>query len=440
MSQAVPDTRVARRAGIASFTGTTIEWYDFYIYSSASALVLNKVFFPTVDPAAGTLAAFATFWVGFLARPVGGVLFGHLGDRIGRKKTLITTLLLMGGATTCVGLLPTYATIGVAAPLLLVVLRMLQGVAMGGEWGGAVLIASEHAPKGRKILYGAFAQQGSPAGNVLATLSFLLVAQLPDEAFSSWGWRIPFLASALLVVVSLVIRLSVEESPEMRRLMESRTVAKLPIRDVLRSSPLIIALGVGACTIAVSATYFKSTFALSWAVSDLGFQRSTFLTVILVAGIAQLIFQPLGAVLATRWDLRRAVTVLLVPELVLMPAMFWLISTGSLGLSMLGMAVATLPHAMYYAALAGILARSFPAHVRYTGISLCYQLCTTLFAGTAPMLGQYLMNVTGSIVSVVFLAVAHVLLTLFCVLALLRRAPSTEGEPVAERPVVARSA
>ncbi|QUH02592.1 MHS family MFS transporter [Saccharopolyspora erythraea] len=440
MSQAVPDTRVARRAGIASFTGTTIEWYDFYIYSSASALVLNKVFFPTVDPAAGTLAAFATFWVGFLARPVGGVLFGHLGDRIGRKKTLITTLLLMGGATTCVGLLPTYATIGVAAPVLLVVLRMLQGVAMGGEWGGAVLIASEHAPKGKKILYGAFAQQGSPAGNVLATLSFLLVAQLPDEAFSTWGWRIPFLASALLVVVSLVIRLSVEESPEMRRLMESRTVAKLPIRDVLRSSPLVIALGVGACTIAVSATYFKSTFALSWAVSDLGFQRSTFLTVILVAGIAQLIFQPLGAVLATRWDLRRAVTVLLVPELVLMPAMFWLISTGSLGLSMLGMAVATLPHAMYYAALAGILAQSFPANVRYTGISLCYQLCTTLFAGTAPMLGQYLMNISGSIVSVVFLAVAHVLLTLFCVLALLRRAPSTEGEPVAERPVVARSA
>ena len=438
MTTAAPSTRIARKAGIASFTGTTIEWYDFYIYSSASALVLNKVFFPTVDPAAGTLAAFATFWVGFLARPIGGVLFGHLGDRIGRKKTLITTLLLMGGATTCVGLLPTYATIGFAAPLLLVVLRMLQGVAMGGEWGGAVLIASEHAPKGKQILYGAFAQQGSPAGNVLATLSFLLVAQLPDEAFSTWGWRIPFLASALLVVVSLVIRLSVEESPEMQRLMRAKTVSRLPIREVLRTSPVIIALGVGACTIAVSATYFKSTFALSWAVSDLGFQRSTFLTVILVAGIAQLIFQPLGAVLATRWDLRRAVTVLLVPELVLMPAMFWLISTGSLGLSMLGMAIATLPHAMYYAALAGILAQSFPAHVRYTGISLCYQLCTTLFAGTAPMLGQYLMNVTGSIVSVVLLAVGHVLLTLLCVLGLLRR--TSAATEAAERTPAAQPA
>ncbi|MFE3516453.1 MFS transporter [Streptomyces sp. NPDC059166] len=415
-------TKAANRAGFGAFIGSTIEWFDFYIYGTAAALVFDKVFFPELEGPIGTLVAFATFWVGFLARPLGGIIFGHYGDRLGRKKTLVITLLMMGVSTTAIGLLPGYASIGVAAPILLVCIRMVQGIGLGGEWGGSVLIASEHAPKGKSVLYGAFAQQGSPVGNTLSTLSFLAISQLPDDAFVSWGWRVPFLASAALVMVGLLVRLKVAESPAMAKLIEKKEVVKLPLTEVLRSHPMLIVLGIGACTIGLSATYFKSTFALSWATSSLDFDRSSFLTIILVANITQIIVQPFGALIATRmksWS--RAVVVMLVPEVVLMPLMFVLISTENYGLAMVGVAVATIPHCLYYAALAGMLASRFPAHLRYTGISLCYQLCGTLLGGTTPIIGQFLLNRTGSITAVIVYAVLQVALTLGCMLLLLKR-------------------
>ncbi|MEU5851132.1 MFS transporter [Saccharopolyspora shandongensis] len=415
-------SRTANRAGIGAFIGSTIEWFDFYIYGTASALVFDKVFFPELEGALGTLVAFATFWVGFLARPIGGIIFGHIGDRLGRKKTLVITLLLMGISTTLIGVLPGYAQIGVWAPILLVTIRMVQGIGLGGEWGGSVLIASEHAPKGKSILYGAFAQQGSPVGNTLSTVSFLAISQLPDEAFLGWGWRVPFLASALLVLVGLFIRMRVTESPAMANLIEHKKVAKLPVWEVVRSHPSLLALGIGACTIGLSATYFKSTFALSWATSHLGFDKSSFLTIILVANITQIIVQPFGAVIATKmrsWS--RAVTVMLLPEVVLLPLMFVLISTENYGLAMFGVAIATIPHCLYYAALAGMLASRFPAHVRYTGISLCYQMCGTLLGGTTPIVGQFLLNLSGSITAVIAYAIFQVVLTLGCMLLLLRR-------------------
>ncbi|GAB3575170.1 MFS transporter [Amycolatopsis endophytica] len=414
--------KAARRAGIGSFIGSTIEWFDFYIYGTASALVFDKVFFPELEGALGTLVAFATFWVGFLARPLGGIIFGHYGDRLGRKKTLVITLLMMGISTTLIGVLPSYAQIGVAAPLLLIVIRMVQGIGLGGEWGGSVLIASEHAPKGKSILYGAFAQQGSPVGNTLSTVSFLAISRLPDDAFTSWGWRVPFLFSALLVIVGLFIRLRVAESPAMANLIEKKAVAKLPFTEVIRTQPLLIVLGIGACTIGLSATYFKSTFALSWATSDLSFDKSSFLTIILVANITQILVQPWGAWIATKmrsWS--RAVIVMLVPEILLMPLMFLFIGTENYTLAMIGTVVATVPHCLYYAALAGMLASRFPAHVRYTGISLCYQLCGTLLGGTTPIVGQFLLSQTGSIVAVIVYAVFQVLLTMGCMLALLRK-------------------
>ncbi|MFI0467705.1 MFS transporter [Saccharopolyspora sp. 5N102] len=253
-------SRMARRAGIAAFVGTTIEIFDFYIYSTASALVLGALFFPTVSPAIGTLVAFATIWVGFIARPLGGVIFGHFGDRLGRKKMLMMTLTMMGIATTMVGLLPTYGQIGIAAPLLLVTVRMLQGIAIGGEWGGAVLIATEHAPK-KSILFGAFAQQGSPVGNLLGTLAFIAITQLPEEQFTSWGWRIPFLFSAVLVIVGIVIRTRLEESPEMESLRRSSTVVRLPLTEVLRSTPKVVVLGILAGAIGMASSYVKTTFA-----------------------------------------------------------------------------------------------------------------------------------------------------------------------------------
>ncbi|MFE4693268.1 MFS transporter [Streptomyces sp. NPDC056749] len=427
-------TKAANRAGFGAFIGSTIEWFDFYIYGTAAALVFDKVFFPELEGPIGTLVAFATFWVGFLARPIGGIIFGHYGDRLGRKKTLVITLLMMGISTTAIGLLPGYASIGIAAPILLVCIRMIQGIGLGGEWGGSVLIASEHAPKGKSVLYGAFAQQGSPVGNTLSTVSFLAISQLPDDAFVSWGWRVPFLASAALVMVGLLVRLKVSESPAMAKLIEKKEVVKLPLTEVLRSHPMLIVLGIGACTIGLSATYFKSTFALSWATTSLGFDRSSFLTIILVANITQIIVQPFGAVIATRmksWS--RAVIVMLVPELVLMPVMFVLISTENYGLAMLGVAVATIPHCLYYAALAGMLASRFPAHLRYTGISLCYQLCGTLLGGTTPIIGQFLLNRTGSITAVIAYAVFQVALTLGCMLLLLKRPNHDEqaAEPAA---------
>ncbi|MFF5900541.1 MFS transporter [Streptomyces argenteolus] len=427
-------TKAANRAGFGAFIGSTIEWFDFYIYGTAAALVFDKVFFPELEGPIGTLVAFATFWVGFLARPLGGIIFGHYGDRLGRKKTLVITLLMMGISTTAIGLLPGYASIGIAAPILLVCIRMIQGIGLGGEWGGSVLIASEHAPKGKSVLYGAFAQQGSPVGNTLSTVSFLAISQLPDDAFVSWGWRVPFLASAALVMVGLLVRLKVAESPAMAKLIEKKEVVKLPLTEVLRSHPMLIVLGIGACTIGLSATYFKSTFALSWATTSLDFDRSSFLTIILVANITQIIVQPFGALIATRmksWS--RAVIVMLVPELVLMPVMFVLISTENYGLAMLGVAVATIPHCLYYAALAGMLASRFPAHLRYTGISLCYQLCGTLLGGTTPIIGQFLLNRTGSIAAVIAYAVFQVALTLGCMLLLLKRPNHDEqsAEPVA---------
>ncbi len=430
--EGVPSPGEARKAGISAFIGTTIEWFDFYVYGSASALVFGPLFFPAMSPALGTLAAFGTFWVGFLARPLGGLIFGHIGDRVGRKTALVTTLLMMGVGTFGIGLLPTHAQIGALAPVLLIVLRMLQGVAMGGEWGGAVLIATEYAPPGKKILYGAFAQQGSPVGNLLATVAFLVITWMPEDQFLAWGWRLPFLLSAALVVVGLVIRLQLSETPEMTRLLENKRTSRLPIRDVLRDHPLLVVLGVGAGTAGVALTYVKTTFALSWATTDLDFTRTTFLTIITISLVVQVIVQPFGAVLASRIDLRRAVLWMLLPEIILLPMMFLLVQTGSTPLAILGMAVATIPHAMFYAALAGILSEVFPVEIRYTGMSLCYQLCTTIFAGTAPLASQLLLSSTGSIWAVVALGLSYVLISVLCTLALIRRSvwnPASTPEP-----------
>ncbi|TQM10906.1 MFS transporter [Pseudonocardia kunmingensis] len=424
-------TRDARRAGISAFAGTTLEWFDFYIYGSAAALVFGEVFFAEAPAPIGTLAAFGTFWVGFLARPIGGLVFGHFGDRYGRKSALVVTLVLMGGATIAIGLLPGYAQIGVLAPILLVVLRMVQGIAVGGEWGGAVLIATEYAPPGKKLLYGAFAQQGSPVGNLLATLAFLAVAQLPDAAFTGWGWRIPFLASAVLMVVGLFIRLRLRETPEMTRVLEQKKATGLPAKVVLTRFPGLVALGACACIAGVALTYVKSTFALSWATEGDAplFDRSTFLAIVAIALAVQVVAQPLGAVLGSRIDLERAVFWMLLPELALLPLLFVLVDTGSFWWATVGMALATIPHAMYYAIMAGVLSSAFPTEVRYTGISLSYQLCATIFSGTAPFLCQLLLTTTGSIWSVVGLGLLYVVVTLVAVVPLLRRIAATEQTP-----------
>ncbi|MEV4570676.1 MFS transporter [Nonomuraea sp. NPDC049419] len=419
----------ARGAGIASFVGTSIEWYDFYIYGTASALVFSRLFFPDVSPAAGVMASFATFWVGFLARPLGGVVFGHLGDRIGRKRTLVVTLLLMGGATTLVGVLPTYAQVGMLAPVLLATLRLVQGIAVGGEWGGAVLIAAEHAgPK--RIFYAAFAQQGSPAGSILATAMFALVSTLPEDAFLSYGWRIPFLCSAVLLVVGLVIRLRVEESPEFTRMQERREVAKLPVAEVFRTAWPLVLLGIGASGVGIASAYFTNTFILSWATTDLGIAQSTMLDVLLIVAITQFVTQPLGAVLGQRYGAARFMLIAFSALIVCTPITFAMVGTGSPVLATLGLALSIVFGGMSYAALAGFLAEAFPARVRYTGISLAYQLCGALIGGTAPMIAQALLTSTGTIWAVVAQYLVIILLTMACVAALQRRSAAAVREPL----------
>ncbi|MBM6622118.1 MHS family MFS transporter [Micrococcaceae bacterium RIT802] len=422
------DTKQGRKAGVAAFVGTTIEWFDFYIYGTASALVLGKLFFPGEEPAIATLAAFATFAVGFIARPLGGIIFGHFGDKFGRKNTVITTLMLMGLATVGVGLLPTYSQIGAMAPILLVVLRVIQGIAMGGEWGGAVLIATEFAPPGKKILYGAFAQQGSPVGNLLATAAFLGLTYMSAENFGSWGWRIPFLASAILIGIGLYIRLHITESPEMIRATQQTPQQRIPLVTLMRDHWRVVSLAVGAVVTGVAITYLKTTFALSWATTELDFGRTQFLQIVTVALVAQVIIQPFGAVLASKIDAKKAILIMLLPELVLLPLMFVLIQTGSFALAMLGMVLATAPHAMYYSALAGVLAQLFPTRIRYTGISVAYQVSTALFAGTAPFVSQALLNVSGTIWTVVALGLFYVLVSAVCMSLLLRGKSWTNRE------------
>ncbi|MGX7724766.1 MFS transporter [Rhodococcus sp. 5G237] len=411
----------ARKAGIASFIGTTIEWYDFYIYGTAAALVFGQIFFSDeLSSGVATLLAFVTLWAGFLARPLGGVIFGHLGDRIGRKNTLVITLVMMGIATVGIGLLPTYAQIGMWAPVLLVFLRIVQGVAVGGEWGGAVLIASENAPKGKGILYSAFAQQGSPAGNLLSTMAFFFLAALPTPQFMMWGWRIPFLLSGVLVVIGMVIRLKLEESDAMKAVLARKKTVKLPIKEVLRKHWVLVLLGAGALPLA-QVTYFKNTFALSWATSELGYERGTFLAIIAIALVVQFIVQPFGAVLVSKIDMRKAMLLMIVPELFLMPAMFFAIRTETFAIAVIGMCLATIPHSMFYGAIAGILARAFPANIRYSGLSLAYQLCSLIVGGGTPVLAQYLLNTSGDVTGVAIAAACYAAVSLVCTLALLKR-------------------
>ncbi|WP_418908797.1 MFS transporter [Glutamicibacter endophyticus] len=385
--------RLRQRRSIAgAFVGTAIEWYDFYIFGTAAALVFGKVFYPEVAPGTALMASFATFWVGFLARPLGGLVFGHFGDRLGRKNILVITLVMMGVATTCIGLLPGYAQIGVAAPVILIFLRAVQGIAVGGEWGGAVLMATENAEGAKKGMAGAWVQQGSPAGAILATSAFMAVSLLPDQAFLSYGWRIPFLCSALLVFVGLVIRLKVEESADFERVREAREVVKVPIVQVLRDAPLVLVLGVIASIMGISLAYFTNTFLLSWTTGPLGLDRQVMLNVLLGAAVLQFIWQPLAAKLAERIGANKVMLGGLALCLLMVAPFFAAIAAASLPLITLTLYVMFLAGTSYYALLANALAQAFAPQVRYTAVSLSYQLCSSLIGGSTPLVAQWILS------------------------------------------------
>ncbi|CDG81483.1 MFS transporter [Janthinobacterium agaricidamnosum] len=375
----------------ASLIGTTIEFFDFYIYATAAVLVFPKLFFPAGDPSAAVLQSLATFAIAFFARPVGSALFGHFGDRIGRKATLVAALLTMGLSTVIIGLLPTYAMIGTAAPLLLALCRFGQGLGLGGEWGGAVLLATENAPPGKRAWYGMFPQLGAPIGFFLSGGIFLLLSEtLSDAQFFSYGWRIPFLASALLVIVGLYVRLKITETPAFQKVLEKNERVKLPVATVFRDHGRMLLLGTIAAMATFVLFYLMTVFALSWGTTKLGFTRKEFLILQLFAVLFFALTIPLSAVLADRHG--RRLTLILVSAaivifgLVLAP-MFgsgnvWEVTLFmSIGLGLMGMT---------YGPLGTMLSELFPAEVRYTGSSLTFNLAGILGASLAPYAATWL--------------------------------------------------
>jgi len=383
-----------RRVALASFIGTTIEWYDFFLYGTASALIFNKLFFPNYDPLTGTLASFGTYAVGFAARPIGGIVCGHFGDRIGRKSMLIMTLLIMGVATFLIGCLPTYNEIGIWAPILLVVLRMAQGFGVGGEWGGAVLMAVEHAPSGRRGFYGSWPQIGVPAGLLLSTIVFGQIAKLPEQAFLSWGWRIAFLGSIALVGVGLFIRLAVVEPPVFAKLKEAGTGARLPILDAIRNHPKSVALAMGARIAENGAFYLYTVFVLTYATQpSIGFNSSVVLKAIAIAATVDLMAIPIFGALSDVLG-RRPVYLFgaLFTGLFAFP-FFWLIDSSNNGLLVLAIVLAlAVGHAAMYGPQASFFSELFGTRVRYSGASLGYQLASVIAGGLSPLIATGLLR------------------------------------------------
>jgi len=406
------------RVAFASFIGTAIEWYDFFLFGAAATLVFNTQFFPTLSPAGGTLAAFATFGVAFVARPIGGIVFGHFGDRLGRKTMLVLTLMLMGAGTVAIGLLPTYGQIGVAAPVLLALARLVQGFAVGGEWGGAVLMAVEHAPQRKRAFYGSWPQAGVPAGLVLSSAAFLAVQQLPQEQLLSWGWRIPFLASIVLVAVGVYVRLQIVESPDFRAVRESRTVATFPLGDLLRVARRPLLVGMFTQVGPNIPFYIVSVFVLSYGPRVVGVSRNVILACLIVACLLDLATVPLVATLADRIGRRKVLLIGAVYMAAIAFPFFWLLDTGRPAAILLAMVlIVTIGHAITYAAVAGFLAELFDARLRYTGVSTAYQVGGMISSGPAPFVAAALFVAFGGSWAIALYIVAACLATFLAVLA-----------------------
>jgi len=378
----------------ASLIGTTIEFFDFYIYATAAVIVFPRLFFPASDPASATLASLATFAIAFMARPVGSALFGHFGDRVGRKTTLVAALLTMGVSTVAIGLLPTYATIGVAAPLLLAVCRFGQGLGLGGEWGGAVLLAIENAPPGKRAWYGMFPQLGAPIGFFFSGGVFLLLSRLlSDDQFFSFGWRIPFLASAVLVLVGLYVRLTITETPVFQDAVARSARVKVPMVAVFRDYPGTLVIGTLSSLATFVLFYLMTVFALAWGTTALGYSRQQFLLMQLVGILFFALTIPLSAILAERGRRRTLIGVTIGIALfgLVMAPMF---VSGTLG-AMFTMALGLSLMGMTYGPIGTVLSELFPTTVRYTGSSLTFNFAGIFGASPAPYIATWLAKTYG---------------------------------------------
>jgi len=381
----------------AAMIGTTIEWYDFYIYGMAAALVFNHIFFPQADPLTGTILAFATYALGFAARPLGGVVFGHFGDRIGRKKLLMLSLVLMGAATFLIGLLPTYEQIGLAAPLLLIFLRLVQGFAVGGEWGGAVLTVAEYGDAKRRGLLAGWVQAGVPAGNLLAAGSLALLSlTLSDADFRAWGWRIPFLASVILIGIGYWVRTSIAETPVFQETKAHEGVSRAPALEVIKRTPRGLAVGMGLRVGENISYYIITAFSITYLTEMVGLSRDVALQGLMAAAVAEFIAIPIFAWLSDKIG-RRPVYIVGALGMALWGfAFFRMLDTGLTPNIFLAMMVGLVLHGAMYAPQAAFIAELFPTRTRYTGASLAYQV-TSIFAGSlAPIIALALFKQSGS--------------------------------------------
>ncbi|ROP37381.1 MFS transporter [Saccharothrix texasensis] len=426
---------------IASLIGTTIEWYDFFLYGSAAALVFNKLFFPTADPLNGTLLAFTTYAIGFLARPLGGLVFGHFGDKIGRKKLLVLSLVLMGGATFAMGLLPTYAAIGVAAPLLLTLLRLIQGFALGGEWGGAVLIVSEHGSAERRGFWASWPQAGVPMGNLLATAVLAVLAAVQtDEAFLSWGWRVPFLLSGVLVLIGLWIRLSVSESPVFLEAQKKAEASKLkekpPIVAVVRDHWREVLIAMGARMAENVSYYVITAFILVYITSELGMPRSAGLNAVLIASFVHLVTIPLWGALSDRIGRRTTYLIGTVGIGLWMFVFFALLDTKSFFPMTLAVTVGLFLHGAMYGPQAAFFSELFGTKVRYSGASIGYQLASIGAGAVAPLIATALLAAYDSSFPIVLYVLAMCVLTVIAVVVAKETKGSSLNRADAEIPSV----
>ncbi|WP_433559073.1 MFS transporter [Pseudonocardia xinjiangensis] len=412
-------SRQACRAAAASLIGTTIEFYDFFIYGLAASLVFGSQFFPSFSPVAGTLAALSTFLVGFVARPIGAVVFGHFGDRVGRKRLLVISLLTAGGSTFVTGLLPTYAAIGAAAPILLVLCRLAQGLGLGGEWGGAVLMAVEHAPSRRRIVFGALPQMGNPAGLVLATVVTLVCSTfLPVREFQSWGWRIPFLLSVTLIVAGVIVRSRLRESPAFDRVRESRQLVRFPLGELVRKYPRALVAGTLAVTASPAVGLLVSVYLLPYGQRVLHISTVTMLLLTGVYGVVFFFAIWISAGVSERFGVRRVSVVGLVSVAIWAVPFFLLLDSRSLPAAVIAYAGVGVTVGAVNGPQATLLADLFPVRVRYSGASLTFQLSSVLGGAITPVVSTALLAATGSGLSIAVWVVAIAVISLVSVACL----------------------
>jgi MHS family shikimate/dehydroshikimate transporter-like MFS transporter len=411
----------------ASCFGTIIEWYDFLIYATAAALVFNQAFFPTFDPLAGTLAALGSYAVGFLARPLGGALFGHFGDRLGRKSMLVVTLFVTGLSTFLIGLLPTYASIGVFAPILLIVLRIVQGIGLGGEWGGASLTVLEHAPADKRGLYASFVQIGFPVGLVLASLAFALATKLPSAEFAAWGWRLPFLASAVLLLVGIFARSRVPETPIFERIQATGNLAKNPVLEMIRNDTKSFLIAVGLKLSEVSWVYMLTVFVVLYATTKLNLPKQLMLDAVLYAALLELISLPLFGLLSDRIGRRPMYILGALFTIVFAFPLFWMLESKSVALIITAVMIAmNFGHGMMFGPESAYFPELFGARVRYSGASFGFQVSAALGGGFAPIIATAMVGYFGGTTGVSIMMIILALITLAAAIA----ARETKGVPL----------